>query len=87
MTLSSPFVSWDSKCKMPLVKTLKADRLKPGTALLIFKTVLLLIRTSMGMFDNSFICALRRPAKPIFPHTERRCLLKLNVILVSIVTR
>lgn len=70
MTLSPAFVSWDSKCKMPLVKTWKADWFKVSTALLIFKTVLLLIPTSMGMFDNSLIVRLSAQQSPS-SHTQQ----------------
>lgn len=53
---------------MLLLKTLKADWFKLGTALLIFKTVLLLIHTSTGIFDNSLIVA---PSKTQLP-THRK---------------
>lgn len=53
-----------ANAKCPWVKALKADWFKLGTALLIFKTVLLLIHTSMGMFDNSLIVCLSAQQSP-----------------------
>lgn len=83
MTPSPPFVSWDNKYKTPLVQTLKADWFKVGTALLIFQTVLLLIHTSMGMFDNSLIV----PSKTHPPTHRKEVSAKIKRHLASIVTR
>lgn len=84
MTLSATWSLETTNTKCPY-KDFESRLGLSGCSFAHFKTVLLIIHTSMGMFDNSLIVRFSAQQNPS-SYTERRCFLKLNVILVSIVT-